>query len=141
MPVPSKPPTFPNPLPAYLPRSTVLPSSVPGIRDPATASAGLYSLSLKGARRALRTRPGARNIVGGIEGHLCDWLQGGTYPGEDDNMNFPGEKVGDRDDVREVSKRPSGLVWVVGQDGTDGAFERYVVHCLARWYGLVSFSK
>jgi len=56
-------------------------------------------------------------------------------------MNFPGEKVGDRDDVREVSKRPSGLVWVVGQDGTDGAFERYVVHCLARWYGLVSFSK
>jgi len=56
-------------------------------------------------------------------------------------MNFPGEKVGDRDDVREVSKQPSGLVWVVGQDGTDGAFERYVVHCLARWYGLVSFSK
>lgn len=141
VPVPSKLPTFPVPLPPCLPRSSLLPPSVPSIRDPATAAAGLFSLSLKGARRALRTRPGAQNIVGVIEGHLCAWLEGGTYPGEDMGMVFPGEKVGGREDVREVRRRASSLVWVVGKDGTDGAFERYVVHCLARWYGVVSFSK
>ncbi|KAJ8588342.1 hypothetical protein M405DRAFT_260286 [Rhizopogon salebrosus TDB-379] len=124
VPAPSKLPTFPIPLPPYLPRSTVLPPSVPGTRDPGSATAGLFSLSLKGARRALRTRPGTRNIVGVIEGHLCAWLEGGTYLGEDEGMVFPGEKVGGREDVREVSRRAFGLVWVVGMDGTDGAFER-----------------
>lgn len=141
VPVPSKLSTFPIPLPPYLPRSIVLPPSVPGSRDPASASAGLFSLSLKGARRALRARPGARNIVDAIEGHLCAWLEGGTYPGEEQGIVFPGEKVGGREDVLEVSRRPLDLVWVVGKDGVDGAFERYVVHCLARWYGVVSFSK
>lgn len=141
VPVPSNLSTFPIPLPPYLPRSSVLPSSVPGSRDPASASAGLFSLSLKGARRALRTRPGARNIVDAIEGHLCTWLEGETYPGEEQGIVFPGEKVGGREDVLEVSRRALGLVWVVGKDGADGAFERYVVHCLARWYGVVSFSK
>lgn len=141
VPVPSKLSTFPIPLPPYLPRSSVLPPSVPSSRDPTSATAGLFSLSLKGARRALRTRPGARNIVEAIEGHLCAWLEGGTYPGEDEGMIFPGEKVGGREDVLEVSRRAVGLVWVVGKDGADGAFERYVVHCLARWYGVVSFSK
>lgn len=141
VPVPSKLSTFPIPLPPYLPRSSVLPSSVPGSRDPASASAGMFSLSLKGARRALRARPGARNIVDAIEGHLCAWLEGGTYPGEEQGIVFPGEKVGGREDVLEVSRRALGLVWVVGKVGADGAFERYVVHCLARWYGVVSFSK
>ncbi|KAG1802839.1 uncharacterized protein HD556DRAFT_1429579 [Suillus plorans] len=141
VPVPSRLSTFPIPLPPYLPRSIVLPSSVPGSRDPASASAGLFSLSLKGARRALRARPGARDIVDAIEGHLCAWLEGGTYPGEEQGIIFPGEKVGGREDVLEVSRRPLDLVWVVGKDGADGAFERYVVHCLARWYGVVSFSK
>lgn len=141
VPVPSNLSTFPIPLPPYLPRSSVLPSSVPGSRDPASASAGLFSLSLKGARRALRARPGARNIVDAIEGHLCTWLEGETYPGEEQGIVFPGEKVGGREDILEVSRRALGLVWVVGKDGADGAFERYVVHCLARWYGVVSFSK
>lgn len=141
VPVPSKLSTFPIPLPPYLPRSSVLPPSVPGSREPASAAAGLFSLSLKGARRALRVRPGARNIVGAIEEHLCTWLEGGTYPGEEEGMVFPGEKVGGSEDVLEVSRRAVALVWVVGKDGTDGAFERYVVHCLARWYGVVSFSK
>jgi hypothetical protein len=141
VPVPPKLSTFPIPLPPYLPRSSVLPSSVPGSRDPASASAGLFSLSLKGARRALRARPGARNIVDAIEGHLCTWLEGGTYPGEEQGIVFPGEKVGGREDVLEVSRRALSLVWVVGKDGADGAFERYVVHCLARWHGVVSFSK
>ncbi|KAG2146000.1 uncharacterized protein EDB93DRAFT_1150463 [Suillus bovinus] len=141
VPVPSKLSTFPIPLPPYLPRSIVLPSTVPGSRDPTTASAGLFSLSLKGARRALRARPGVRNIVKAIEGHLCAWLVGGTYLGEDQGVVFPGEKVGGRDDVLEVSRQALCLVWVVGKDGADGAFERYIVHCLARWYGVVSFSK
>jgi hypothetical protein len=56
-------------------------------------------------------------------------------------MVFLWEKVGGWEDVREVSRRAFGLVWVVGMDGMDGAFERYVVHCVARWYGVVSFSK
>lgn len=85
-----------------------------------------------------------------IESHLAAWLQGGTYLNPDQAealFHFPGEPVGGRDDVREVSREAGRLVWAVKSDPApatpgyhDGGFERYVVHCVARWYGVVSFS-
>ncbi|KAF9241555.1 hypothetical protein BU15DRAFT_73281 [Melanogaster broomeanus] len=125
--------TFPHPLPPYISRNVPLPSSLPPPRDPATSSAGLFSLSLRGVRRTLQ------------------WLEGGTYLSPDQGkgvLHFPGVPVGVRGDIREVGREAGKLVWAVKAGSTtdgpgygDGGFERYVVHCVARWYGVVSFSK
>lgn len=80
-----------------------------------------------------------------IETHLAAWLQGGTYLDPDQAkglLRFPGDPVGGREDIREVAREAGRLVWAVKADPDhhDGGFERYVVHCVARWYGVVSFS-
>ena len=84
-----------------------------------------------------------------IETHLAAWLQGGTFLDPDQAkgiLRFPGDPVGGREDIREVAREAGRLVWAVKADsalpcsGHDGGFERYVVHCVARWYGVVSFS-
>jgi len=142
--------TFPHPLPAYLPRSLLVPPSRPPPSLPHTSAAGLFSLSLRGARRTLRARPSSAYLVKAIESHLAAWLQGGIYlnPDQADSLfHFPGDPVGGRDDIREVSREAGRLVWAVKSGFAlanpgyhDGGFERYVVHCVARWYGVVSFS-
>lgn len=38
--------------------------------------------------------------------------------------------------ITELSRSPSNLVWLIPEK-----FERFVVHCVARWWGVVSFSK
>ena len=38
--------------------------------------------------------------------------------------------------ITELSRSPSSLVWLIPEK-----FERFVVHCVARWWGVVSFSK
>ncbi|KAF8444563.1 hypothetical protein L210DRAFT_848434 [Boletus edulis BED1] len=143
--------TFPHPLPSYLPRSVPIPSARPPPSLPHTSSAGLFSLSLRGARRTLHARPSSAYLVNAIETHLVAWLQGETYLNPDqakDVLRFPGDPVSGREDVREVAREPGRLVWAVKPDPAladtgyhDGGFERYVVHCVARWYGIVSFSK
>ncbi|KAF9227387.1 hypothetical protein BS17DRAFT_775400 [Gyrodon lividus] len=142
--------TFPHPLPLYLPRNVPLPPSLPPQRDPSASSAGLFSLSLRGVRRTLRSRPSSAPLVKTVESHLTEWLEGGTYLNPDEGkgvFHFPGEPVGGREDVREVSREAGRLVWAVkvgpadAPSHGDGRFERYVVHCVARWYGVVSFSK
>ncbi|KAH7888727.1 hypothetical protein F5I97DRAFT_1803117 [Phlebopus sp. FC_14] len=149
-PLPHAAPTFPTPLPPFLPRTVPIPPASTPAPDPATASAGLFSLSLRGARRTLRARPAAAPLVQAIEAHLLDWLDGATWLDPDDRIgvfNFPGNPVSGRDDIREVGREPDRLVWAVRLGvgvpvGTaDGGFERYVVHCVARWYGVISFSK
>ncbi|KIJ68178.1 hypothetical protein HYDPIDRAFT_126943 [Hydnomerulius pinastri MD-312] len=142
--------TFPTPLPTYLPRTVPVPPSLIPQRDPATSSAGLFSLSLRGARRTLRARPSSAPLIQAVELHLADWLEGGTYLNPDQGkgvLSFPGEPIKGREDIREVGREAGRLVWAVrvgvGADSTplgDGGFERYVVHCVARWYGVVSFS-
>ena len=140
--------TFPHPLPTCLPRTLLVPSSRPPPTHPSTSSAGLFSLSLRGTRRALRARPSSAALVEAIETHLTTWLQGGTYLNPDQAkglLHFPGDPVGDREDIREVCREAGRLVWAVKSapalaDAADGGFERYVVHCVARWYGVVSFS-
>ncbi|KAG8213897.1 hypothetical protein J3R82DRAFT_10642 [Butyriboletus roseoflavus] len=143
--------TFPHPLPTYLPRTLPVPPSRPPPSLPSTSSAGLFSLSLRGARRALRARASSAYLVKVVETHLTTWLEGGTYLNPDQAkglLRFPGDPVGDREDIREVGREAGRLVWAVkvdtalgNSDYRDGAFERYVVHCVARWYGVVSFSK
>ncbi|KAG6372306.1 hypothetical protein JVT61DRAFT_7746 [Boletus reticuloceps] len=128
-----------------------IPSSRPPPSLPRTSSAGLFSLSLRGARRTLHARPSSAYLVNAIETHLVAWLQGETYLNPDqakDVLRFPGDPVGGREDIREVAREAARLVWAVKADPAvadtgyhDGGFERYVVHCVARWYGVVSFSK
>lgn len=100
---------------------------------------------MRGARRTLRARHSSAYLVKAVETHLAAWLEGGTYLDPDHAkglLHFPGDPVGGREDIREVGREAGRLVWAVKADPgyRDGGFERYVIHCVARWYGVVSFS-
>ncbi|KAF8756867.1 hypothetical protein RHS01_03993 [Rhizoctonia solani] len=131
IPVARAQPTFPAPLPPYLPRVSSAPSAVAPASDPTSTFAGKFSHSLRGARRVLRRRRGqAEPLVHAIEAELCEWLAEPGKPSDvDDYVIVSG--------IREVRRSPTELVWDVDQD----SFARYIVHCAARWYGIVSFSK
>ncbi|CAE6416035.1 hypothetical protein ACGC1H_007189 [Rhizoctonia solani] len=123
--------TFPAPLPPYLPRVSSAPSAIAPTSDPTSTDAGKFSHSLRGARRVLRRRRGqAEPLVHAVEAEICEWL---AEPGKPIDINDYVIVSG----IREVRRSPIELVWDVEQD----AFARYVVHCAARWYGVVSFSK
>ncbi|TFK44259.1 hypothetical protein BDQ12DRAFT_640731 [Crucibulum laeve] len=138
--------TFPEPLPAYLPRSAKLPVlTVPPATDPASANAGRFSLSLKGMRRDLRRAGGrAEYLVREVEDEMVDWLRrGGAVLAPDAlgaapvDTNVSGTPVGNTGTIFEVSRTPLQLVWRIADD----PFARYVVHCCARYHEIVSFSK
>ncbi|KAF7976841.1 hypothetical protein HWV62_5540 [Athelia sp. TMB] len=129
--------TFPEPLPAFLARSAPLPPAAAPALDPASASAGRFSLSLKGMRRELRRlRGAAQGTVRAVEGALTAWLAAPSAADADEGVRFPGAPVAGRGDLREVARGALRLVWA-----TDDALVRYVVHCCARFHGVVSFSK
>ena len=129
--------TFPEPLPAYLARSAPLPPACAPTMDPASASAGRFSLSLKGMRRELRRlRGAAQGTVRAVEGELTSWLAAPSAAADEGGLRFPGVPVAGREDLREVARGALQLVWA-----TDDALVRYVVHCCARFHGVVSFSK
>ncbi|KAF4598285.1 hypothetical protein EYR38_006681 [Pleurotus pulmonarius] len=134
--------TFPEPLPAYLPRTVKAPDTIKPTLEPNSANAGRFSLSLKGMRRDLR-KAGfrAQILVEDIEKEITEWLQGGAFAASDGSesslLNFPGTPIGRMDCISEVSRDPLQLIWAVSED----AFARYVVHCCARYYEIVSFSK
>lgn len=139
--LPSAKRTFPEPLPVYLPRTVKAPDTIKPILEPNSANAGRFSLSLKGMRRDLR-KAGfrAQILVEDIEKEITEWLQGGAFAASDVSesslLNFPGTPIGRMDCISEVSRDPLQLIWAVGED----AFARYVVHCCARYYEIVSFS-
>ncbi|OCH93721.1 hypothetical protein OBBRIDRAFT_724120 [Obba rivulosa] len=137
---PSNRATFPQPLPTYLARNNAVPSVVPAAREPVSANAGRFSLSLKGMRRELR-KSGLRTelVVQEVERELVAWLKGGVLlaPDAAAEMFFPGTAVGTTEAIWEVSRTPLQLVWAI----TDDAFTRYVVHCCARYHDVVSYSK
>ncbi|KAG8735987.1 hypothetical protein FRC10_009937 [Ceratobasidium sp. 414] len=123
--------TFPVPLPPYLPRISSAPSAPAPTSDPASNLAGKFSLSLRGLRRELRRRRGrAEPLVRAVEAELVEWLAEPTKP-VDANVYVI------VNGIKEIRRSAGELVWDVDQDG----FARYVVHCTARWYGVVSFSK
>ncbi|KAJ8077166.1 hypothetical protein PM082_001594 [Marasmius tenuissimus] len=135
-------PTFPEPLPPYLPRTAKVPSSnVPGL-DPNSANAGRFSMSLKGMRRDLRKFGyRAEVLVRDIESEILMWLDAGgaviSPDTREDTLQSPGRPIGDTQTVSEVSRTPLQLVW----DTSSDAFARYVVHCCARFHNVVSFGK
>ncbi|OBZ70861.1 hypothetical protein A0H81_09083 [Grifola frondosa] len=139
--LPNSRPTFPQPLPNYLSRNNVVPAAIPPAREPGSANAGRFSLSLKGMRRELRkSGPHTELLVREVEGEIVSWLKSGGVllaPDSASAMSFPGVPIGTSEAIREVSRTPLQLVWTTADD----AFTRYVVHCCARYHDVVSFSK
>jgi hypothetical protein len=132
--------TFPIPLPPYLPRSAPLPESVAPAPDAKASSAGQFSLSLRGMRKALR-RSGARTeaLVRGVEDELTRWLNEVAVvlnPASEGGHQFPGRAVAGEEGIREVERSPQRLVWWIEDD----TWARYIVHCCARYHNVVSFS-
>jgi hypothetical protein len=146
-PTPSNKPTFPEPLPSYLPRMAKVPVGTPPTRDPVSANAGRFSLSLKGMRKELRRAGGrAEALIREVEAEMLEWLQGGVMlrPDESNATDLTnlkaldmGRQIGSTGTIREVSRTPLQLVWSI----PDEAFTRYVVHCCARYHEVVSFSE
>ncbi|PIL35907.1 hypothetical protein GSI_01567 [Ganoderma sinense ZZ0214-1] len=138
---PNSRPTFPEPLPHFLSRNNPIPSAVPAAREPSSANAGRFSLSLKGMRRQLRSSgPRTELLVKEVEDEILDWLAaGGVMLAPDASATFdsPSTPIGSTDAILEVSRTPLQLVWNI----EDNAFTRYVVHCCARYHDVVSFSK
>ena len=94
-------------------------------------------------RKELR-KAGARaqHLVQDVESEIANWLQGGAVflsPDEKDpnDFEFPGKSIGTSGAIHEVARTPLQLVWAISED----RFARYVVHCCARYYEIVSFSK
>ncbi|KAK0212917.1 hypothetical protein DFS33DRAFT_1285488 [Desarmillaria ectypa] len=139
---PSNKTTFPEPLPPYLSRTVKAPGAHLPTRDPNSANAGRFSLSLKGMRRDLRKAGGrAQLLVQDIEQEVVDWLHvGGTVMSPDTPQTTSTgvrRAIGDTGTIFEVSRTPLQLVWCTNDD----AFGRYVVHCCARYHEIVSYSK
>ncbi|KAH9847148.1 hypothetical protein C2E23DRAFT_871948 [Lenzites betulinus] len=141
VPLPNSRATFPQPLPTYLSRNTAVPPVPRTTTEPASASAGRFSLSLKGMRRELRkSGPRTELLVREVEDELGAWLtQGGVLgaPGDAGVLARPGVPIGTSETIMEVARSPAQLVWCIAED----AFTRYVVHCCARYHDIVSFSK
>jgi len=61
LPVPSAKSTFPEPLPSYLPRTVKVPIATLPTRDPVSANAGRFSLSMKGTQACKRENRNPRS--------------------------------------------------------------------------------
>ena len=87
----------------------------------------------------------AEVLVRDVESEVVNWLQvGGTVLAPDicdsststlDSMSYT--PVGGTGTIFEISRTPLQLIWSI----TDDAFARYIVHCCARYYEIVSFSQ
>jgi len=134
--------TFPIPLPSYLPRSASLPPTTSPIANPKASHAGHFTMSLRGARKNLRRAgPHTQALVRAVEDALIAWMAEGAIVLSPDAppppISFPGTLIGGIEGVHEVQRMHEVLVlWI-----EDDAWSRYVVHCCARYHGIVSFSK
>lgn len=137
---PSARATFPQPLPSYLSRNNPVPAAVLPSDDIQTANAGRFSLSLKGMRRELRKAgPMTEQLVREVEYEIVNWLKDATVflsPDTPAALARPGIPIGTSGTVMEVSRTPLQLIWRIA----DNAHARYVVHCCARYYEVISFS-
>lgn len=97
-------------------------------------------------RRTLRkTGPRTQALVKAVEDEIVGWLSeggvvlqpDGTLAAGFEGLQFPGRVIGEQQGVREVERSPLKLVWWIEDD----AWARYVVHCCARYYEVVSFSE
>lgn len=140
LPLPFVRATFPQPLPSYLSRNNPVPAVVPPMYDAKTATAGRFSLSLKGMRRELRKAgPMTEQLVREVETEILAWLRDTSVflsPNATTTLAQPGTTIGTTGTVAEVSRTPLQLIWSI----TDNAHARYVVHCCARYHEVISFS-
>ncbi|TIB37015.1 hypothetical protein E3P86_02305 [Wallemia ichthyophaga] len=160
--------TFPSPLPpSLLPRNQPVPSSTTARgrsqrKSPAAGDEGSFYVSLKGIRKTLAPRgtgsARARFVVQATESEIRHWILGvnsHVVVNPDDNIHSRGrvidatttchanghfhednEECIELPSIIELSRSSSSLVWLIPEK-----FERFVVHCVARWWGVVSFSK
>lgn len=133
--------TFPQPLPNYLTRNSAIAPAVPTAREPVSASAGRFSMGLKGMRKELRkSGPRTELLVKEVEDAIMGWLDDSVVwlnPDVHAEMSPEEARIGTLDLILQVSCTHHQLVWAI----TDDAFARYVVHCCARYHNIVSFSK
>lgn len=96
---------------------------------------------MKGIRRDLKkSGPRAQCLIADIEKEVIDWVSSDESildPDIQSSLNTPieGTHVG-RTCITQISRTPLQMVWNVADD----PFTRYVVHCCARFHGIVSFS-
>jgi hypothetical protein len=94
-------------------------------------------------RRELRKSGGrAQGLVKAVETEVIGWLEDGATLFSPDTQDldalvFPGQPLTNIDTILEVCRAPHRLVWSIGND----SFVRYVVHCVARYHEIVSFSE
>lgn len=133
--------TFPTPVPQFISRANPSLSAIP-CRDPITANAGRYSLSLKGIRKRLRRAgPRTEQTVSEIDEALSAWLRTTAIIIKPDipfvgPLDSVGVYVDASRSIQEISRSVLRLIWRVDDD-----FSRFLLHCVARFYGIVSYSK
>ena len=118
---------------------------------------GQFTFSLKGVRRALRrsgSEGGARaqDVVELVERSLRSWLGEGGKRASDFHSRADGPEGrvidstpylatlvdGSKEEqpaIIEFSRMPHALLWAVADP-----YDRFIVHCVSRYYGVVSFS-
>lgn len=139
--IPSPRTTFPTPIPPFLSRANPSIPSVPR-RDSITANAGRYSLSLKGIRKRLRRAgPKTEQTIFDIEEALTTWLHTGAVVIQPDIPFVPPlgttrTYVDTCQSIQELSRSVLQLIWKVDDD-----FFRFLLHCVARFHGVVSYSE
>ncbi|KAG8956145.1 hypothetical protein FRC04_004220 [Tulasnella sp. 424] len=121
---------WPQPLPTYIPRRAPAPDWIP---PPSIHSEP--RLTRKGVRKYIRNAgPYAEQLVRDFEREVTGWL-GCDVVVNPDNQQAASRRIGSKGEVFELERTHAQLVW-----STD-AFPRYILHCVARYHGLVSFSK
>ena len=105
--------------------------------DLPSSQAGRFSLSLKGVRKELRQRGRRANeLIRDVEDTMKAWLDGTmTAAAAAEQVPRPVDR-GERPTITELSHTPLQLKWK-----TDDPFARYIIHCVARWHSVVSFSE
>ncbi|THH00744.1 hypothetical protein EW026_g1840 [Hermanssonia centrifuga] len=126
VPAPSARATFPQPLPTYLSRNNSIPPAEPTAREPVSANAGRFSLSLKGMRRELRkSGPATELLVSEIEHEIVTWLRDAVWMDPDAFSSTVdpifAKPIGTGEAIIEVSRTALQMVWSISDD----AFARF----------------
>ena len=153
-------PSFPSPPPStfypYRPSSASDPSSSSSAAnvfdDTKAADFGRFSLPIKGLKKSTRRivsdgGPG-EEIVQTVDSQIRDWLDGAhVFLNPNDSSSAAsgavildleghGKAPSDEPTIVQVSRLPHSIIWSI-QD----PFVRFLVHAIARYYRVVSFTK
>ncbi|PLW05037.1 hypothetical protein PCASD_25700 [Puccinia coronata f. sp. avenae] len=156
---------FRTPPPRGYPSSLYIPPAEPIPIDAFSATMGAFNRSLKGVRKNIRrlvgppppagSGPGpVEQILLKIDARLSDWVDShvvwkatetdfsrtvvdpNPWPCAGPVRHQPVPEPSSDPCIVEISRSPHMLNWEVANP-----FGRYLVHCVARYYGIVSFSR